>query len=306
MSAPVPEPAGGRVVVVASINADLVVTVERLPRPGETVAGGAFSRHWGGKGANQAVAAARYGASVEVLGAVGDDEFGAGSLATLTGEGIGTEHVAVHEDAASGVALIVVDRTGENQIAVASGANARVDAAGVADLLRDGEPGVVLTTFEVPQRAVLATLEAARGAGWTLVVNPAPGRPLDPAFAGSGAVLTPNRPELAAFAGPGDPERAARRIVEEVTGAPVVVTLGEEGALMVDEQGAEHVAPPLVSPVDTTGAGDAFNGVLAAALAGGEELRSAVRAGVAAASYSTEVLGAREAMLTRAELRRRG
>jgi ribokinase len=293
------------VVVVASINVDLVVTVDRLPNPGETVAEGGFSRHWGGKGANQAVAAARYGAQVDVLGAVGDDEFGAGAVAALDGEGIGTEHIAVLEDAATGVALIVIDRAGENQIAVASGANARVATSALPTPLAGASPGVVLTTFEVPGAAVLATLEAARTAGWTAVVNPAPGRDLDVAFAGSGAILTPNRRELAAIAGPGDPERAARRIVDEVTGAPVVVTLGEEGALLVRDDGTEHVRPPVVGPVDTTGAGDAFNGVLAAALAEGDDLTTATRTAVAAASFSTEVLGARAGMLDRGELVRR-
>src|SRR3954469_22961401 len=170
---------GGTVVVVGSINADLVVTLDRLPAPGETVIGGRFARHGGGKGANQAIAAARAGARVRFVGAVGDDDFGAAAPAQLEAEGVDGSAVARLRDEPTGVALIAVDRDGRNQIAVASGANARVDAARVAAAL-DAQPlaaaDVVLLGFEVPDAAVLAGARAAADAGATAVLNPAPAR----------------------------------------------------------------------------------------------------------------------------------
>lgn len=296
----------GSVVVVGSINADLVVVTERLPRPGQTVVGGRFARHWGGKGANQAVAAARYGADVQLVGAVGDDDLGEGAVAALAADGVSTDRVARLADSATGVALVMVDHQGDNQIAVASGANLRVEAHDLGDVLTGlPGPGVVLTVFEVPDAAVVRAVEAGRDAGWPVVVNPAPGRQLPDPVNGSGAILTPNRGELAVIAGEGQPEVVARRLAEEVAGGPVVVTLGADGALVVAGDETTAVRPPAVVARDTTGAGDAFNGVLAAALAEGRPLLDAVRLSVAAAAFSVEVEGAREGMLTGDEIRRR-
>lgn len=301
-------PAGRRplVVVVGSINADLVVTTDHLPRPGETVVGGHFARYWGGKGANQAVAAARYGAEVHMVGAVGDDPMGRDALAALAADGVATDLVARRTGTSTGVALVVVDRAGDNQIAVASGANLEVDAAGVEDLLAGlPGPGVLLTGFEIPDGAVTRAVQAAASAGWRAVVNPAPGRQLPAALRRSGALLTPNRGELEVIAGGGEPAAAARRLEAEITGGPVAVTVGAGGAVVVAGGEVTEVRPPAVTARDTTGAGDAFNGVLAAALAGGRPLLEAVRVAVAAAAWSVEVEGAREGMLTGDELRRR-
>lgn len=296
----------GSVVVVGSINADLVVVTERLPRRGETVVGGRFARHWGGKGANQAVAAARYGADVCLLGAVGDDDLGQGAVAALAADGVSTERVTRFGDTPTGVALVMVDRQGENQIAVASGANRRVEAHGLEDVLAGlPGPGVILTVFEVPDAAVVRALEAGRAAGWQVVVNPAPGRDVPDAARGSGAILTPNRGELEVIAEEGEPEVVARRFAEEVTGGPVVVTLGAEGALVVTGEETSTITPPAVVARDTTGAGDTFNGVLAAALAEERSLLDAVQLGVAAAAFSVEVEGARDGMPTGDELRQR-
>ncbi|MDP9021846.1 MAG: ribokinase [Actinomycetota bacterium] len=296
----------GSVVVVGSINVDFVVVTEHLPRPGETVAGGRFARHWGGKGANQAVAAARYGADVHLLGAVGDDDLGEGAVAALAADEVSTERVARLPDASTGVALVMVDRAGDNQIAVASGANMRVEASDLDDVLAAlPAPGVILTVFEVPDAAVVRTLEAGRSAGWQVVVNPAPGRQLADVFRGSGAIVTPNRGELGVIAGEGEPQDAARRLAQEVTGAPVVVTLGADGALVVAGDEVTTISPPEVVARDTTGAGDTFNGVFAAALAEERPLLEAVRLGVAAAAFSVEVDGARDGMLTGDELRQR-
>jgi ribokinase len=191
------------------------------------------------------------------------------------------------------VALIVVDEAGENQIAVASGANAELAPAAVEAALAGAEPGgVALLGLEVPDDAVLAAARAARAAGLQVVLNPAPARPLADELLALAPVLTPNEPEAAALSGEADPKAAARALASR-TGAPVVVTIGPEGALLADGDTLEQIPAPRVDAVDTTGAGDAFNGALAAALAGGAELAGAVRAAVAAAAESVSRPGAR-------------
>src|SRR3954454_22862411 len=202
----------GDVLVVGSINADLVVTVDRLPAPGETVIGGRFARHGGGKGANQAVAAARAGARVRFVGAVGDDEFGARAVAELRDEGVDADAVARLAGEATGVALIAVDREGRNQIAVASGANARVDGALVRAALEDPAPGpgdVCAVGFEIRDAGVVAAVDAAARAGARAVLNPAPARERPRALLGGGVVVTPNALEAEALTGERDPRRAA-------------------------------------------------------------------------------------------------
>jgi ribokinase len=293
-----------RVVVVGSVNADLVVTVPALPGPGETVTGGRFARHGGGKGANQAVAAARLGAAVAFVGAVGDDDLGAAALADLETEGIDVSAIGQLDGVPTGVALITVDASGENAIAVASGANAELDAAAVRAALDgrlDGEPGVVLLGHEVPETVVLAGARAAHAAGWTIVLNPAPARPLPDALVALGPLLTPNASEACALAGDDDP-RAAAVALTRSTGAPVLVTLGARGALLVDGDDEQAILAPAVDAVDTTGAGDALNGALAAELARGTPLAGAARLAVAAASLSTRRAGARGGMPRRDEL----
>jgi ribokinase len=283
-------------VVVGSVNLDLVVRVRTLPAPGETVSGGTFERHGGGKSANQAVAAARLGASVAFVGAVGADELGAEAVAQLEREGVDCAGVARLDDAPTGVAAIVVDEAGENQIAVASGANARLDAELVARGLPADGATVVLLGLEVPDEAVLA---GARARG-RLVLNPAPARPVPDGLLDLGPVLTPNEAEACALAGEADAESAARALARR-TGAPVVVTIGARGALLV-APGEEPtvIAPPSVRPVDTTGAGDTFSGALAAELARGADLAAATRFATAAASLSTQGAGARGGMPGRA------
>jgi ribokinase len=286
-----------RVVVVGSINADLVVVTERLPGPGETVSGGRFARHGGGKGANQAVAAARLGARVAMVGAVGADELGDAAVAELQDEGIDVSGVVRMDDAATGVALIVVDAHGENQIAIAAGANGRLGPAHVPRL--EGE-GVLLVGFEVPDQVVVAG--AAAAAGWTTILNPAPARAIPEAVLAARPILTPNATEAAQLTGEEDPEAAARALRER-TGAPVLITLGSAGALLLDgEGGAERLPAPEVDVVDTTGAGDALNGALAAELAAGRPLAEAARFAIAAAARSTTREGARGGMPRRAEV----
>jgi ribokinase len=273
----------GSILVVGSINVDLVVTVDRLPAPGETVAGGRFARHGGGKGANQAVAAARAAARVRLVGAVGDDDFGAAAVAELEAEVVDVGAVARLADEPTGVALIAVDREGRNLIAVASGANARVDAAMVEAAFTPAD--VVLLGFEVSDQAVVAGARAGAAAGARIVLNPAPARAIPDAVLGLGVVLTPNANEAAVLGGA---ETLARR-----TGAPVIVTRGADGAVLLDGGTETPLPAPRVEAVDTTGAGDVFNGVLAAGLAAGLDLHDAARRAVEAATASVLRAGAR-------------
>ncbi len=223
-----------RVVVVGSINVDLVVAVEHLPAAGETVAGGRFAQHGGGKSANQAVAAARLGAAVTLVGAVGSDAMGDEAVEALEAEGIDVAGIA-RVDAPTGVALIVVDAAGENQIAVASGAN----AASICPELDLSGDGVVLLGHEVSSEVVERAARAANAAGWPVVLNPAPARDLPDAEL---AVLTPNASEAAQLTGEDEPEAAARTLAER-TGAAVLITLGSRGALLLEPGGEPQLLP---------------------------------------------------------------
>jgi ribokinase len=285
----------GSVLVIGSINADLVVTLDRLPEAGETVTGGRFARHGGGKGANQAVAAARAGARVRFAGAVGEDDLGAAALQELEAEGVDVGSVARLEGEATGVALIAVDREGRNQIAVASGANARVGAELVARAVGArplGAGDVVLLGFEVPDDAVLAGARAAAEAGARAILNPAPARALPDGLLEHGVVLTPNGLEAATLTGETEPTAAARALARR-TGSAVIVTAGADGAVLATGDGIVEIPAPEVEVLDTTGAGDAFNGVLAAGLAAGRDVEEAARRAVAAASASVRRAGAR-------------
>jgi len=290
-------------VVVGAVNVDLVVRAPRLPGPGETVVGPEMQRFGGGKGANAAVAAARaaaaidgVGVEVRYAGAVGDDELGASALAELRAAGVDVSAVAVLDGIATGVALIVVDERGENQIAVGAGANGRVDPDAVRAAV-DGAAGVLVST-EIPAKAVVAAVAAATAAGIVCVLNPAPVLPELTDLLEHGPVLTPNAGELADLASaagvPGDDPSALATALAERTGAPVVVTLGRDGVLVV-EPGREPVHLPAepVTVVDTTGAGDAFNGTLAARLTAGDDVVTAARAANSAAARAVTTSGAR-------------
>jgi ribokinase len=282
------------IAVVGSINLDLIVSVERHPAPGETVIGGDCRQLPGGKGANQAVAAARLGSAVAMVGRVGDDAQGAWLRGALAGDRVDVTQVRVDRDAPTGMALIAVDATGENTIVVSPGANARVSARDVAkagELVSEAD--VVLLQHEVPSEAVAAAIAAAGG---LVVLNPAPARGL----AGPVDVLVPNRGELEALAGgSGDPLMLAR----SVAGArAVVVTLGADGAVVVEGERFERVPAPRVKVVDTTGAGDAFCGALAQALAEGAQLVEAARWAVRVAAVSVTRHGAQGGLPWREDL----
>ena len=244
------------------------------------------------------------GAAVKFIGAVGDDAFGAGALADLAGEDVDVSSVQTLADCATGVALIVVDERGENQIAVASGANARVDRRLVEARVTSYEPaagGAFLANFEVSDEAILSGARFAAMHGMTLLVNPAPARELPDGLVQLHPILLPNEHEAHALTGEHDPRDAAPKL-EQLTSAPVIVTLGAGGALLAEDGGVEHLPAPVVNVVDTTGAGDAFAGAFAAELAAGSALREAARVAVHAASRSVTAPGARVGMPFRANL----
>jgi ribokinase len=294
------------VVVVGSINIDLVVRVPRLPVPAETVTGGAFERHQGGKGANQAVAAARLGATVALVGAVGDDEFGREALVDLGREGIDVGRVIQLSDSPTGVAVVVVDESGENQIAVASGANTALSAEQVESALAGPQMppvGVLLVSFELSDAAVLAAARVGAERGMHVVVNPAPARELPQELLRTAPILVANESETEALTGEREPSNGARALAAR-TAAPVVVTLGAAGAILVVRDDVEHLPAPIVEVVDTIGAGDTFCGALCAELAAGAALSDAARVAVRAASLSVTSPGARGGMPTRKDLDR--
>ncbi|WP_454085945.1 ribokinase [Georgenia sp. Marseille-Q6866] len=288
----------GRVVVVGSANVDLVVPVPRHPAGGETVLGGTLERHPGGKGANQAVAAARAGgADTTFVGALGEDESGELLHASLAGAGVRTDLVARVAEP-TGTALISVDPGGENTIIVAPGANSLV-TVGTEQAARVAEADVVLAQLEIPLEAIVAAA-AARKEGALLVLNAAPSRELPEEVWSAVDVLVVNEHEAADLAGRGDgtePADLATALLAQVPA--VVVTLGGAGSLVAERDGEPvHVPAFPVEPVDTTGAGDTFCGVLAAALAGGATLADAARLAAAAGALATTAPGAQEAVPT--------
>jgi ribokinase len=283
------------VVVVGSINVDLVVRAPRLPRPGETVRGGQFEEHFGGKGANQAVAAARAGARVAMIGAVGDDERGAASVAALEREGVDVSHVRVVPDS-TGVALIAVGERGENQIMLAPGAN---ELLAPEDVELPAEAAVVLTSFEIPMATATAAVTDAARAGITAIVTPAPAHALPAELLAANPILVPNEHELVVSIGNDRSEDALEELTTRTAG-PVIITQGPAGALLARGSERERFtgrrAPAVV---DTTGAGDAFVGALAAWLSRGATLDAAIEAANAAGALSVAALGARNGLPAR-------
>ena len=282
----------GSVVVIGAINVDLVVSGAPLPAPGQTVTGGVFAQHHGGKGGNQAVAAARAlggGPGVVIVGAVGNDVLGHDALDALRTEGVATS-VAMRPGVRTGVALICVDPDGENQISVAPGANAELSAGNVTSAFAQvHEIALVLASLEVSHGAVRAAAAWCSEHQVPFMLNPAPVQPWAAEVAALASYVTPN-----------EHEREALGPLPE--GVVVVETRGPDGALIHRDAEEERVPAPQVRAVDTTGAGDCFNGVFAAGLAEGLEVEAAVQRAVAAAALSVTKVGAREGMPTREEL----
>jgi len=298
-SAPQPPAAQTPVIVVGSVNMDLLFTgLTSIPRPGQTVSGTDFRIVPGGKGANQAAAAARLGANVKFVAAIGTDDLGDQAWAALAEAGVGLEHVR-RVAAPTGVAAVVVDTAGENSIIINPGANAELRAADAAPIAARyaGSPAVVLACLEVPLDTVTEWARIARANDWTFILNPAPAplEPLPAELLELVTVITPNDSELEELGTVGALQSSGVRTV--------VVTRGGDGADLHEPAASAHhqdVFP--AKPVDTTGAGDSFNGALATALAEGQSMRDALRFAAATGSLSTRAVGARDALPTRDEV----
>jgi len=288
---------GAQVVVVGSLNMDLVARAPRLPVPGETLSGTAFTTVPGGKGANQAVASARLGAPTAMIGCVGDDAFGTELTAGLRADGIDTAGVRVAAGTASGVALIVVDEQGRNGIVVVPGANGLLspdDVERQRGLLVAAR--LVVLQLETPLLTVLHAARTARALGRTVVLNPAPAQPLPPELLACADFLVPNEVEAAALSGlPVGSVGEAVAAAERLRGGRetcVLVTLGERGVVAATPDGTRHYPARPVEPVDSTAAGDTFIGGLCAALVSGRTLSDAIADAQEAAAISVTRPGA--------------
>ena len=295
------------ILVIGSANVDFTVKVERLPQAGETVSGGDFRLSYGGKGANQALAAHLAGAPVLMIARLGRDPNGELLYRHLTAAGLSPQGLWRDDDVPSGVALIMVDAEGHNLIATASGSNRRLSVADIQGLDASAFNGpIFLTQLETPLETVGYGLRRALNAGMTTILNPAPAQPLSADFLALPHILTPNETEASLLSGVtvtdlGTAQQAGERLLA-MGCHTVIVTLGEQGALLVRRGEVRHFAPFPVTPVDTTAAGDAFNGVLAASLFEGMTLEHAIVRANAAGALCVTKRGAQEALPTRQEI----
>jgi ribokinase len=300
-------PPAGRVVVVGSTNTDMTVRVPHIPRPGETVCGRDFRVTGGGKGANQAVAAARAGAPVLFVTALGTDALGDRALEGLAAEGIDVTLVRRVPDAASGVALIFVDEAGENSIAVASGANTALAPADLEPLLSQLDAGdVLLVQLEIPLETVCAAVQAAAARGARVILNPAPAGALPDTLLRAVTVITPNEHEAAQLTGlemgGADGLSQAARALHARGVRDVLITLGPRGVYASTADAVAHEPAFRVAALDTTAAGDVFNGALAVAMIEGRTMREAIRFAGAAAALSVTRAGAQASAPRRADI----
>lgn len=284
-----------RIVVIGSSNTDMVVKSQRLPHAGETVIGGVFQIFPGGKGANQAVSAARAGGDVTFIAALGRDALGDQASANFSREGIDISLIKRVEGAASGVALILVNEAGENIISVAPGANLCLAPTDL-DSVDFTNYGFAVFQLEIPVETVARGLELARKAGCVTVLNPAPAHPLPPRMFHNIDCFTPNQHEIAMYA---DGTEDAGKTIETQARAllslgcrRVIVTRGAEGVVIVDKDGAQRVAAPQVKAVDTVGAGDCFTGCFVASLSAGSATPDAARYACHGAALSVQKPGA--------------
>ena len=290
------------VLVIGSVNADLVVRTPRFPAPGETISGEDLSIIPGGKGANQAVAAARQGASVVMVGRVGNDSFGPTLIQNLKENQVNTGFVQISESA-TGTAIIVVDSSGQNSIVLSPGANGKVTPSDV-DSVSFQDADMLLLQLEIPLETVAHAADVARQKGLRVILNPAPARQLPDLLLADVDILVPNESELQLLSGQPvtdvDSATSAARAVLKKGVKTIIVTLGANGALLVADEKVTHVPTFNVDVVDTTAAGDAFIGGLAAALLKGKSLEDAVRYGNASGALAVTKFGAQPS-LPRAE-----
>lgn len=295
------------VLVIGSLNMDLVARVDNLPTVGETIFGKTFTRFHGGKGANQAIAAARMGAKVSMVGCVGDDYFGRELLSGLSENGVEASGVR-SVSGSSGTALITVDEHGANTIVVVPGANSCVTLtdidAGLAKFT--GHPGILLLQHEIPDQVVRYAIEAAKAAGWLVILNPAPARELSPSVMHCVDIIIPNETEAEVLCGQSirtveDAASAGRELLAMGVGA-VVITMGRQGALYCTREHTQHIPALPVNAIDSTAAGDSFAGTLACAVAQGRTLEASLRIATAAAALSVTRSGAQPSLPWREEL----
>lgn len=299
----------GRILVVGSLNMDLVACASRIPVAGETITGHTFFDGAGGKGANQAFAAARLGGRVSMLGRVGADDYGRRMRANLEGVGCDVSGVVAIPDCASGMALIFVADSGQNSIVIVPGANGRLTPGDLGQAAGQFAGAAwVLLQLENPLPAVLEAARIARRAGARVILDPAPAQPLPDELIGLADILTPNETEAAILAGltPGHVDvphaMAIAHSLRERGAAAVIVKLGDQGCVVAEASGAKHVPVARVKAVDTTAAGDVFNAALAVALSEGMELRAACQFANRAAAVSVTRLGTQVAAPTREEV----
>lgn len=290
-----------QIVVVGSLNVDLVIQTPRFPQPGETITGRGFRQVYGGKGANQAAAAAKLGAATALVGCVGGDAFGTSYVENLAGLGVDTSHVRRDGDAATGTAFILVDEGGENAIVLAAGANARL-SPGDVERARDliAAAAVLLVQLETPLETVARALRIAREEGTTTILNPAPAAPLGTEVLERVDVLVPNETEAGLLTGLRistlDEAGRAGEVLRERGVGSVILTLGDRGAVRVDAQGRLHAPAQAVEAVDTTAAGDAFCGALAVARAEGMGREAALCFANAAGALAVTRFGAQPSL----------
>jgi len=296
-----------KITVVGSSNMDLVVKAERIPVPGETIIGGDFIMAPGGKGANQAVAAAKVGAEVFFIAKLGDDIFGAKSLSNFKNEGVNTKYVAQTKDAPSGIAIIAVDNAGNNAIVVASGANSKLSPDDVKAAESDiASSGAVVTQLETPMETVEFAVELANKVGVPFILDPAPAQPLTEELLSKIDVLTPNETEAQILTGIEVTDQASaiaasKKLLETGVKA-VILTMGVSGYVLATGEGEEFVPAKKVKAVDSTAAGDAFTGSLAVGLAKGQSLSEAAAFANNVAALSVTKMGAQPSMPTLEEV----
>jgi ribokinase len=299
-----------RIVIVGSSGTDMIIKLERIPRPGETLLGGEFHITGGGKGANQAVSAARAGGKVAFVARLGQDDFGDQAKAAFAREGINVEHISRDRKVSTGVALIFVDQHGENSIGVAPGANGRLSPADLKKARKVfAGASVMVVQLEIPLDTVQIAAVLAAKSGARVILNPAPARALPDELLCHVSILTPNETEAELLTGikvDSDSSAAKAASVLRARGVQtVILTLGARGALVASSDASPQLVPGFkVKAVDTTGAGDVFNGALAVALAEEQPLLDAVRFANAAAAISVTRLGAQPSAPSRREIQR--
>jgi ribokinase len=296
------------IIVAGSLNMDFVVQMERLPARGETISGWGFQTLPGGKGANQACAAGRLGGQVSMVGRVGADIFGEQQRTSLTKAGVATDFILSTPGEATGVALIFVEKGGQNEIVIAAGANGQLKAADINTLEKVFQPGYLLLQLETPLEGVEAAAELGRRQGMTVILDPAPARPLEMSLLANVDILTPNETEALVLLGQNARPVAVDEAAEltcrllELGPRQVILKMGEKGIWLNDGKVSCHFAGRKVEAVDATAAGDTFNGALAVALAEGQLMESAIRFANTAAAISVTRLGAQASIPTRAEV----